>query len=172
MQWFAIVVFVVGALVQGRVEPFDEVLGRGYAYAANDGVYGIVIDARYAPRFFSDKQRKTIEGYWTPTMDDIALVENLLRKVRMDDVTRTRERARESGQLAGRARVDELVTRQYVGFEADGTRFVEVIGFCSGGLPSDPLARLVVNDGGACYWNALIDADSGAIERYVENGQA
>jgi len=64
------------------------------------------------------------------------------------------------------------VTRQYVGFIADGTRFVDVIGFCGGGIPNDPLARLVVEDGGPCYWSALIDADACTIESYAENGQA
>ena len=172
MHVLAIVIFIVGVLVQGRVEPFEELPGRGFTYAVNDGAYGIIIDARYAPRFFSDSQRETIEGYWTPTVEDIARVEKLLRPVRADDVTRTRERARENAHLAGRARVDALVSRQYAGFVADGTRFVEVIGFCNGGLPNDPLARMVVSDGGACYWNALIDADSWAIERYVENGHA
>lgn len=172
MHWFAIAVFVVGALVQGRVEPFEEILGRGFTYAGNDGVYGIIIDARYAPRLFNENQRETIESYWTPTFDDIARVEKLLRSVRQDDVTHARERASENAHLAGQALVDELVSRQYVGFVEAGTTFVEVIGFCNGGLPNDPLARMVVSDGGACYWNALIDADSWAIERYVENGHA
>ena len=172
MHLLAIVTLIVGVLAQGKLEPFEEILGRGYTYAANDGVYGIIIDARYAPRLFSNSQRETIDGYWTPTIDDIALVEKLLRPVRMDDFMRTHERARESGHLAGRSRVDELVSRQYVGFVAEDTRFVEVIGFCHGGIPDDPLARLLVSDGGACYWNALINAESWAIENYVENGHA
>lgn len=172
MHWFAIGMFIVGALVQGRVEPFEGTPGHGYTYAAKDGVYGIIVDARYAPRLFSDNQRKAIEGYWTPTIDDIAIVEELLKSVRKGDSVYARERVGEGDHLAGRARVDELVSRQYVGFMADGMRFVDVIGFCSGGIPSDPLARVVVADGGACYWNALIDADSGTIESYVENGQA
>lgn len=172
MHWFAIVMFIVGGLAQGRVEPFDELLGRGYTYAANNGVYGIVVDARYAPRLFSDNRRETIEGYWTPAPDDIAVVENLLRSVRTGELANARERIRESSDRTGRARIDELVTRQYVGFIADGIRFIDVIGFCSGGIPNHPLARLVVEDGGPCYWNSLIDVDSGAIERYVENGHA
>ncbi len=111
MHWFAIVVFIVGALVQGRVEPFDEILGRGYTHVANDGVYGIIVDGRYAPRFFSDKRRETIEAYWTPAVDDIAIVEELLKSVRERDSVNVRERVRESNHLAGRARVDALVTR-------------------------------------------------------------
>lgn len=172
MHWFAIAMLVIGALVQAKVEPFEEVLGRGYTYVANDGVYGIIIDERYAPRLFSDSRRETIDGYWTPAADDIAAVEEMLKSVRKGDFVYARERALEKDRLVGRARVDELVSRQYVGFIAGGARFIDVIGFCSGGIPSDPLHRLIIADGGPCYWTALIDADSSTIESYVENGEA
>jgi hypothetical protein len=47
-----------------------------------------------------------------------------------------------------------------------------VNGYCDGGLPDDPLMPVFVLDGGACYWNAAINADTWVIVSYQENGEA
>jgi len=172
MHWFAITLFILGALVQGRVEPFDEVLGRGYTYVASGGAYGIVIDERYAPRFFSEISRERNDGYWTPTSKDVAIVEDLLKGVREGDSEHAFERTLEREDESGRRLVDELVSRQYVGYSTDGVKLIKVIGFCSGGIPASPLQELIVADGGACFWRAVINMDTEEVKSYSENGQA
>lgn len=171
----AIVMFIIAVLIQGRIEPFDQpLLGPGYTMVANQGVYGIVIDERFGPRFFSERRRESIDGYWTPEADDIAMVEDLIRSKRPGDGQQARERGAERppGDRERIARIEALVSRQYIGFSANGVNYIKVIGFCGGGLPNFPLRRLIVADGGPCYWTALIDADSRTIASYAENGEA
>jgi hypothetical protein len=45
------------------LEPFAEVLGRGYTYVATNGVYGIIIDEAFAPRLVYESNRDEVEGY-------------------------------------------------------------------------------------------------------------
>jgi hypothetical protein len=175
MAVWAFLVLVVSTLVTARVEPFDETLGRGYDYVVTDGVYGIIVDEAFAPRFINERAREEVEGYWTPTRDDVTRAEDLVRRERGSDRRDDRERAREAyaDRLAvgGRVAVDSAVSRQYFGVIEDGTRLLHINAALSG-LPEDPLTLLVVADGGPGYWYATIDADSWTIDSYVENGYA
>lgn len=78
----------------------------------------------------------------------------------------------EHSDVRGGTRVDELVSRQYVGYVIEGVKLIEVIGFCGGGIPANPLQELIVADGGSCYWGAVINMDTEDVESYWENGQA
>lgn len=175
MAVFALLVFVVSMLVMAHVEPFDESIGRGYDYVVMDGVYGIIIDEAFAPRFVNERDREGVDGYWTPSAADVARAEDLVRTERGTDREDDRERAREhhADRLAigGQDAIDDAVSRQYHGGIENGTRLLHINATLSG-LPADPLAPVVVLDGGPGYWYATIDADSWTVESYVENGQA
>lgn len=175
MAVFALVVLVVSMLVTARVEPFDETIGRGYDYVVTDGIYGIIIDEAFAPRFVNENRRAEVDRYWTPTREDVARAEDLLRKERGTDRQADRERARDeyADRLAvgGRAAIDDAVSRQYFGVIEDGTRLLHINATVRG-LPADPLALVVVADGGPGYWTATVDADRWTVESYVENGEA
>lgn len=176
MAVFALVVLVVSMLVTARVEPFDETLGRGYTYAVTDGIYGIIIDEAFAPRFVNENRRDEVDGYWTPTREDVVRAEDLLRRERGTDRQADRERAQdeyaERLAIGGRDAIDDAVSRQYYGVIEDGTRLLHVNAAISGGISADPLSLVVVLDGGPGYWTATVDADRWTVESYVENGQA
>lgn len=171
MAVLAVTVLIIGALSSARIEPFEEALGRGYSYVVTDGVYGIIIDDAYVPRQVN-ANRDDIDGFWTPTAEDIARAEELLLEVRGSDREDTLSRRREDPGLTAREAVDALVTRKYFGVVSEGRNLLMIEGFCSGGTPANPLMRTRVEDGGPCYWSATIDADAWTIESYFENGYA
>lgn len=164
MSVIAIALFVMLALSQGHIEPFERVLGPGYTLVAADGAYGIVIDGRFAPRFLPPTDDQRVET-WTPTEQDIAAAEVLLRPLRPEGSRGVEERA--PGETP-----EDLVSRTWFGAIVDGQRRLFVDGYCSGGLPTRPLYPLRVEDGGACYWSATIDAETWEIVEYTENGEA
>ncbi len=84
MSLVAIALFVMLALSQGHIEPFDRVLGPGYTLVATDGAYGIVIDERFAARFLPPTDGQRVET-WTPAPRDIAAAEMLLLPLRPAD---------------------------------------------------------------------------------------
>lgn len=175
MAVWAVIVLLVGAMISARVEPFDETFGRGYDYVVTDGIYGIIIDEAFAPRFVNERDRDAIDGYWTPTPEDVARAEELVRGERGVDRQDDRERAqaRHADLLAagGRAAVDDAVSRQYHGVIRYGTRLLHINATLSD-LPSDPLSPVIVLDGGPGYWTATVDADRWTVVSYVENGEA
>jgi len=163
MPAIAIAIFVMLALSQGHIAPFDRALGPGYALVAIGGVYGIVIDARFVPRFLppQDGEREP----WTPDRDDIARAETLLAPLRPDDRRDVQPRA--AGMTP-----EDMVSRTWYAATIDGRRLLFVDGYCSGGIPGHPLEPVLIADGGSCYWRATIDADSWELISYAENGEA
>lgn len=164
MPLVAIAAFIVMVMSQAHIAPFDRVLGPGYTMVATQGTYGIIIDAHFAERFLYLPEGQSAQP-WTPSRDDVAAAEELLRPHRPGDA------------LDGRARrefdsPEEAVSRTWYGAIVDGQRLLYVDGYCSGGLPSNPLQPVRVMDGGACYWHATIDAERWEIVSYVENGVA
>lgn len=164
MPLVAIAIFIALALSQGHVAPFDRALGPGYTLVATDDAYGIVIDARFAPRFLGPADRKDAAG-WTPTRSDIVAAEQLLRPRRPAGFD-----AVGGNQL--KHTPESLVSRTWYGAVIDGQRLLFVDGYCSGGMPSQPLTPTLVLDGGSCYWYATIDADTWDVLSYSENGEA
>lgn len=164
MSLVAIALFVMLALSQGHIEPFDRVLGPGYTLVATDGAYGIVIDERFAARFLPPTDGQDVET-WTPAPRDIAAAEMLLRPLRPADSGSTDQRNIKDTP-------EDLVSRTWFGATIDGQRLLFVDGYCSGGLPSRPLYPVLIADGGPCYWNATIDAETWEVVQYVENGEA
>lgn len=163
MPIVAIAMFIALVLSQGHVEPFDRVLGPGYAVIDAGGARGIVIDERFAARFLSTNDPASIET-WTPGASDIAHAEVLLRPYGpagsgLDD-------------SSGRVAPEDVVSRTWYGAIVDGERLLYVDGYCSGGIPASPLYPLRVEDGGPCYWNATIDVDEWEVMSYSENGEA
>jgi len=95
-----------------------------------------------------------------------------------EDEVAAAERALAAGLAASSdPRVAEIVgrlgdyVRQYIGVERDGSRLLYVNAFCdAAGL--DPKTQVVaVEDGGTCFWQALIDADGTVLELRI-NGDA
>lgn len=175
MAVLAIIVLIIGAMISAHVDPFEEVLGKGYSYVVSDGIYGIIIDEAFAARFVHERDRNEIDGYWTPSASDVARAEDLVRRERGTDREADRKRAQErhADRLAvgGRAAVDDAVSRQYYGVVDNGIRMLHINAAFSG-LPEDPLSPIVVLDGGPGYWRASIDAERWTVESYVENGEA
>lgn len=175
MAVLAIIVLIIAGMTSARVEPFDETIGREYDYVVSDGVYGIIIDEAFAPRLMSERSRNRVDGYWTPSREDVARAEEVARRERGTDREADREQARErhADRLAvgGKDAVDDAVSRQYHGVIENGTRLLHINAHLSG-LPENPLSRVIVFDGGPEYWNATINADTWTVESYVENGQA
>lgn len=179
MAVFALLVFVGSMLATAHVDPFDETIGHGYDYVVTDGIYGIIIDEAFVPRFINATDRDDgphpLNGYWTPSAADVARAEDLLRSERGTDREADRKRAQErhADRLAvgGQAAVDDAVNRQYYGVVENGTRMLHVNAAFSG-LPEDPLSPMIILDGGPGYWRATVDAERWTVESYVENGEA
>lgn len=171
----SLLMVVVTVLSMARVEPFGGVIGGGYDYVVTDGIYGIVIDEAFAPRFVSERRRDEVEGYWTPTREEVARAEQLVRSERGTDRQAYRDLAQEryADRLAvgGRDAIDDAVSRQYHGVIENGTRLLYINANLRG-LPADPLAPMIVLDGGPGFWMATINADSWTVESYSENGNA
>ena len=61
--------------------------------------------------------------------------------------------------------------RQYIGVERDGSRLLYVNAFCED-AGRDPKTQVVsVDDGGTCFWQALIGTDGTVLELRI-NGEA
>ena len=164
MSLVAIALFVMLALSQGHIEPFDRVLGPGYTLVATDGAYGIVIDERFAARFLPPTDGQRVET-WTPAPRDIAAAEMLLRPLRPADTGSSDQRNIKDSP-------EDLVSTTWFGATIDGRRLLFVDGYCSGGLPSWPLYPVLIADGGPSYWNATIDGETWELVQYIENGEA
>jgi len=161
-----VVIAICLALVMSltHVPPFETVFGPGYTTVATQGTYGIIIDERFATRFVNAREGVSFD-MWTPSRDDISTAEELLRPYRPDDALDRRTRSEFDSP-------EEAVSRTWFGSIVDGERLLFVNGYCAGGLPAQPLIPIVVSDGGACYWNATIDATAWVIITYRESGEA
>ena len=164
MPFVAIAMFVAIAICHSSVLPNDGIPGFGFATVATQGTYGIIIDERFAGPFVYMPEGQTFET-WTPSREDVSTAETLLRPLRPGDALNAE--ARQDYDSPG-----EAVSRTWYGAIVEGERLLFVNGYCSGGIPSNPLTPVIVADGGACFWNATIDADTWEIVSYVENGVA
>ncbi|MEZ5099966.1 MAG: hypothetical protein R3C15_09260 [Thermoleophilia bacterium] len=71
-----------------------------------------------------------------------------------------------------RMRLDAYV-RQHVGVRRDDRRLVLVNAFCDPSAVAAPEREpVVVLDGGACFWQALVDPRSGELVALSVNGEA
>lgn len=71
-----------------------------------------------------------------------------------------------------RARLGEYF-RQYIGVRQDGRRLVYVNAYCDGAVTTAPDREPVfVADGGACFWQALVDPKRGELVSLQVNGDA
>lgn len=67
----------------------------------------------------------------------------------------------------------EGYVRQYTGVEGGGSRQLIVAGICDEqGFPEWDRAWIQISDGGACFWDATMDLDTGEIIRLYFHGQA
>ncbi len=164
MALIAIAMFVVLVLGQAHVGPLDHLLGPGYTTVATHGTYGIIIDERFAARFVEGAEGESLET-WTPTQEDVVAAETLLQPLRPGDAVDAQRRQEAESP-------EDLVSRTWYGVIVDGERIMFVNGYCDGGIPEDPLMPVFVADGGSCYWNAAINADTWEIVSYLENGNA
>lgn len=156
------ILVIVSGLTDG---PHIDRLPRfGYTMVATGGNYGIVIDERFAGRFVEAHVGEAFDT-WTPSRDDVAAAEELLRSVR-EDVTIDAE------TIARADSAEDRVSRTWYGATIDGGRLLFVYGYCFGGLPERPLVPVSVADGGACFWNATIDVEQWEVLAYNENGGA
>lgn len=87
--------------------------------------------------------------YWTPTLMDVEAAEAAI--------------AAEQGEL------DHM--RQYAGFIEDGERKVFVNGFCDALGVDWTTERVLVDDGGDCYFTAVYNVDQDELEMFRFNGE-
>jgi hypothetical protein len=87
--------------------------------------------------------------FWTPTLMDVEAVESAI--------------AAEQGQL------DHM--RQYAGFIENGERKVLVNGFCDAMGIDWTTERVLVDDGGDCFFTAIYNVDRAALETFHFNAE-
>lgn len=118
----------------------------------------------------------------TPERDAFALPDGTVvdaesRVPRRADVERFEEALPPTGKFTGvpdspeTVELDEGYVRQYTELVAEGERRLLVQGICDpDGYPEWESRWLVVADGGSCFWEALMDAESGEILRFGFHG--
>jgi hypothetical protein len=123
-----------------------QVIVDEWAPVTINGNEGVVLPEGAAPDLI---QGSGIEpaGYWSPHQEDLVAAEDAL-----------------ADQSHG--------YRQYAGFIEDGERKIYINAFCDD--PGMDWKRNVVfvMDGGACYWQAVYNVDTGEVEMLIVNGEA
>jgi hypothetical protein len=109
-----------------------------------DGVQGAIVTETNGPLFIDS------DAYWTPSVVDIADAETAILQ--------------DEGELGH--------TRQYVGFLEDGQRKISINGFCDDMGYDWEHEPVVVDDGGDCFFTAVYDMETGALEWFTFNGDA
>jgi hypothetical protein len=134
----------------------------------NDENYeGVIVPEAAGPDFFRAVDGTAHAGYWTPTVQQIAQLEDDLLHHLTPPSGGVNSAPDKIGQYL------ETYHRQYAGFiTADGQRQIEVNFFCAaydGLWQSQPVA---VQDGGTCFFRITYDLTTGKFSDLRVNGDA
>jgi hypothetical protein len=111
-----------------------------------NGNEGVILPAAAAPDLLQGTGLAP-EGYWLPRQGHLQAAEDAL-----------------SDQWQG--------YRQYAGFVEDGERKVYINAFCDDMGIDWKRTVVFVMDGGACYWQAVYNVETGEVEWLTVNGEA
>ena len=106
-----------------------------------------------------------VDGYWTPTEDEIKELEDKL-------VDYLQQNADEFNQQPPIWERVDGYKRQYIGVQSDGVKMVYGNYFCSDHSLAWQEELLDFLDGGECYFQILYDAQSEQFMRLAVNGEA
>lgn len=170
MSWFWIIIVLIGLVFfVATAEIQDEPVADCSAASADacaepveasdsGGVWrqitigeidGVILPASDADRLAAGLFADGPTEFWTPEIADIEAAEA--------------EIARAEGELGH--------MRQYAGFVQDGERKIVVNGFCDDhGLDWRTTDIVGVDDGGDCYFTAIYNVETDALERFLFNG--
>jgi hypothetical protein len=140
-----IIIILLGFLLVVRSGPIEPPPPTTTAIIEINGNHGVILDA--------SSYRSNAEG-WTPAIADLQAAE---------DAVLSEPPGRREPQLDG--------YRQYIGIIDEGDRKVVVNSMC---VEFDGWtgAYIEVMDGGACFWHALYNVDTGELEFLIVNGEA
>ena len=106
-----------------------------------------------------------IEGYWTPTGEDILLLEETLPSFLQENSTSFRREPAVWEQL-------DTYKRQYAGLVMNGRKIIYGNFFCSDPGTDWKKEWIFVMDGGNCFFQLQFDNASGAFSGLMVNGDA
>jgi hypothetical protein len=106
-----------------------------------------------------------IEGYWTPTEQDILLLEENLPSFLLENSTSFRRKPPVWEQL-------DTYKRQYAGLIMNGRKIIYGNFFCSDPGTDWKEEWLFVMDGGDCFFQLQFDVASGTFSGLMVNGDA
>lgn len=106
-----------------------------------------------------------IEGYWTPTEEDVLLLEQNLPSFLQENSTSFRREPPVWEQL-------DTYQRQYAGLVMNGRKIIYGNFFCTEPGPGWKEEWLFVMDGGDCYFQLQFDVASSAFSGLMVNGDA
>jgi hypothetical protein len=133
---------------------------------AGDGWQGVLLGSGVDWLELADGTLVEDVESFTPTEDDAQRFEDQLPAA-LDDASNP------SGEQVSADDLDGYV-RQYTGVEGGGARQLVVAGICDGAAADLDWQDgwIEVNDGGACFWDATMDLETGEILRLYFHGSA
>jgi hypothetical protein len=195
-----LLVAAVSACSSARPPSSSSVLSPPFLAVATDERRGAIVPADYALKMYAPPIRPAPDGYWTPTQEDIAAVELMLRPA-LEKALSDRRQLRmlagpagnspewESPELRNVLDYREREIRkildhfrqyaaQYVGTVEAGKRVIwcsyfplsDVEGVAAFSRVVD--GYVVVNDGGFWYWRIKCAPDTGECRGFNVNGYA
>lgn len=150
----------IGRTPDGDVQDGVEVTGDGY--------HGWLIDPDAHEGWMFDDGAALL----FPTAEEAAAAEAVLVEALPVERDRQTEYRREQ--------LDEVLAdlagyeRQYAAAEVDGSTLLYVNALCTTDVAGGDLSTTVigVDDGGSCFWNAIVDLDQAELVHISVNGQA
>ena len=106
-----------------------------------------------------------IEGYWTPTEQDVLLLEENLPSFLQENSTSFRREPPVWEQL-------DNFKRQYAGLVMNGSKIIYGNFFCSEPSPDWKTEWMFVMDGGDCFFQLQFDVANGTFSGLTVNGDA
>lgn len=133
-------------------------------YLDTDDYEGVILPAAQFEDFHLWAGIEEPDGFWMPSADDIAELEVNLT-----------EFIEENEDEFRRDIVEDLpdYIRQYLGYVAEGQRWIYVNALCNHGDGLDWETDIVfVADGGDCFFQVIYNADTGEFSDLSINGEA
>jgi hypothetical protein len=127
---------------------------------------GVIFSAEHVERSGADRVLGLTPPYWTPSPEQIALLESQLKPY-LGRVTQPKAKV-----IAARL---GSYSRQYFGYSDGGKRWIFVNGFCEGPWKKEDTWRdkvVLVIDGGSCFFKVRYDPSRSQFEQLQINGEA
>lgn len=122
------------------------------------------------------------ESSWTPSAQDVELVETRLKEVLQDALQNPAKLNKYAKTTASRKYLSQQITqilshygkyrRQYIGLIIDGNRHVYINSFRSDEGIDFTKQFIAVSDGGFWYWQILYSLDDSRFHQLAINGEA